>query len=43
MSSAWHVEHQDGTKEIVWSLAEAIKKLVEISENEEFGTVKWSS
>lgn len=43
MSAAWHIEHEDGTTEIVRDLAEAIQKLVEISQNEEHGAVRWSS
>lgn len=43
MSAAWHIEHEDGRKEIVRTLGDAIKALVEISENEEAGKVEWSS
>lgn len=43
MGSAFHIEHEDGRREIVDTLGEAIKKLIEIAENEEHGTVRWSS
>lgn len=43
MSAAWHIVHEDGNKEIVHDLAEAIIALVEISRNEEAGEVRWSS
>lgn len=43
MSSAWHITHEDGRKEIVHDLADAIIALVEISRDEEAGKVEWSS
>lgn len=43
MSSAFHIEHEDGRTEIVYSLADAIVALVEIYRTEEAGSVEWSS
>lgn len=43
MSAAFHITHEDGRKEIVREIHQAIAILIQMYENEEQGEVRWSS